>query len=660
MQVSENHLYEFGPFRLDLCERQLFRDGKPLSMTPKAFETLVMLVRKSGRIVEKDDLLAEVWKDTFVEEANISRHIWMLRKTLGENENGQSYIETIPRRGYRFIADVKEVGNGGDQLVVEQRSITRITAEEEDEVASQKNEIAQDFSLQPPAASGKKQKWMGLRWGLGFGVFCALMIGLVALYHTWTSRETKRSEAYLAVTVAPRSIAVLPFKTIGTEGDNEYLGMGMTDALITRLSNVGQITVRPTSVVRKYVGVEKEPVSAGQELKVESVLEGSIQRSGDRIRVTVQLVRVSDGAEVWADKFDDQFTNVFAVQDSISEKMAEALQLKLTGEEQKRLRKRYTESVEAYQLYLKGQYEWNKVTQEDLQKAIEYNNQALEKDPNYALAYAGLSISYIALGNSYLPPNEAFPKAKAHAAKALAIDETLAEAHETMGAVRLMYDWNWTEAERELKRAHALNPNDADAHHLYGYYLNAMGRLDEAKAEMDQAQELDPLAPMTNSDVGVDFYYARQYDEAIAQNEKTINLEPHFFIAYLWLGQAYEQKKMYAKAIETFQKGIDLAERHPQLIASLGRAYALSRDRDKAQKYLDELREMSKRRYVSPYLFAVVYDGLGDKEQAFAWLDKAYQDRSFFLIWLKVEPRFDPLRSDPRFTDLLRRVGLPS
>ena len=660
MQVSENHLYEFGPFRLDLSERQLFRDGKPLSMTPKAFETLVMLVRKSGRIVEKDDLLAEVWKDTFVEEANISRHIWMLRKTLGENENGQSYIETIPRRGYRFIADVKEVGNGGDQLVVERRSITRITAEEEDEVASQKNEIAQDFSLQPPAASGKKQKWMGLRWGLGFGVFCALMIGLVALYHTWTSRETKRSEAYLAVTVAPRSIAVLPFKTIGTEGDNEYLGMGMTDALITRLSNVGQITVRPTSVVRKYVGVEKEPVSAGQELKVESVLEGSIQRSGDRIRVTVQLVRVSDGAEVWADKFDDQFTNVFAVQDSISEKMAEALQLKLTGEEQKRLRKRYTESVEAYQLYLKGQYEWNKVTQEDLQKAIEYNNQALEKDPNYALAYAGLSKSYIALGNSYLPPNEAFPKAKAHAAKALAIDETLAEAHETMGAVRLMYDWNWTEAERELKRAQALNPNGADAHHLYGYYLNAMGRLDEAKAEMNQAQELDPLAPMTNSDVGVDFYYARQYDEAIAQNEKTINLEPHFFIAYLWLGQAYEQKKMYAKAIETFQKGIDLAERHPQLIASLGRAYALSRDRDKAQKYLDELREMSKRRYVSPYLFAVVYDGLGDKEQAFAWLDKAYQDRSFFLIWLKVEPRFDPLRSDPRFTDLLRRVGLPS
>jgi TolB-like protein/DNA-binding winged helix-turn-helix (wHTH) protein/tetratricopeptide (TPR) repeat protein len=658
MSQPDNHLYEFGPFSLDLSERQLFRNGKPVSLTPKDFETLVMLVMRRGHIVEKDDLLKEVWKDAFVEEANISRHVWTLRKTLGRNEQGQSYIETVPKRGYRFLAN-PEADNGGDQLVVERPSITHLITEEDDgEIATPQSEIAQNFAQRSLAAGSVKPQWARWRWRLACGVLGALTLGLVALYYTRTSRETNGSEANVAATAPPRSIAVLPFKTIGTEGDNEYLGLGMTDALITRLGNVGQITVRPTSAVRKYQGVEKEPVSAGQELKVESVLEGSIQRSGDRIRVTVQLVRVSDGAQVWGDKFDDQFTNVFTVQDSISEKMAEALQLKLTSEEHKRLSKRYTDNVDAYQLYVKGQYEWKKHTQEDLRKAIEYFNQAIAKDPDYALAYTGLAVSYVGLGNSYLPPNEAFPKAQAYAAKALEIDETLGEAHEAMGAVRLFYDWNWPEAEKEFKRAQVLNPNDDGAHHLYGYYLNAMGRLDQAKAEMNRAQELDPLAPMTNSDVGVDFYYARQYDEAIAQNEKTINLEPHFFVAYLWLGQAYEQKKMYAKAIETFQKGIDLAERHPQLVASLGRVCALAGERDKAQKYLAELRAMSKGRYVSPYLFAVVYEGLGDKQETFAWLEKVSQERSFFLIWLNVEPRFDNLRDDPRFQTLLRRLNL--
>jgi tetratricopeptide (TPR) repeat protein len=228
-----------------------------------------------------------------------------------------------------------------------------------------------------------------------------------------------------------------------------------------------------------------------------------------------------------------------------------------------------------------------------------------------------------------------------------------------MGAARLLYDWNWAEAERELKRAQILNPNDAEAHNLFGYYLKAMGRLDEANVETRRSQELDPLSLMINTDIGVNFYYARRYDEAIAQNEKTVNLDPRFFIAYLWLGQAYEQKKMYPEAIATFQKGMNVAERHPQLLASLGRAYALAGQTDKAQKALVELREMAKRRYVSPYLLAVVYAGLGDRDQTFAWLEKAYQDRSFFLIWLKVEPRFDNLRDDPRFGDLVRRVGLP-
>jgi tetratricopeptide (TPR) repeat protein len=275
------------------------------------------------------------------------------------------------------------------------------------------------------------------------------------------------------------------------------------------------------------------------------------------------------------------------------------------------------------------------------------------------LAYAGLAAAYSVLGNAYLPPNEAYPKAKAYAAKALEIDDTISEAHMTMGAVRLLYDWDWAEAEKEFKRAQTLNPNYALAHQLDGYYLEAMGRVDEAQAEMKRALELDPLSLITNADAGYSFYFARQYDQSGAQCQKTINLDPHFFVAYSCLGQAYEQKKMYPQAIETFQKGMNLAGRHPELVASLGHAYALSGERDKANQALAELRELSKRRYVSPYSLAVVYAGLGDKDQTFAWLDKAYQDRSFFLIWLKVEPLFDSLRDDSRFQDLLRRVGLP-
>jgi tetratricopeptide (TPR) repeat protein len=352
-------------------------------------------------------------------------------------------------------------------------------------------------------------------------------------------------------------------------------------------------------------------------------------------------------------------SNLVLLQGEIARDVSNNLRAKLSGADEQRLAKKYTENVEAYQLYLKGQYEWNKHTQEDYQRGIEFYNQALEKDPNYALAYSGLSASYGALGNNYLPPNEAFPKAKAYAAKALALDDTLAEAHAAMGAVRLYYDWDFAEAEREVKRAQTLDPNNPAAHLLYGDCLYAIGELDEALAETKRALELDPLSPLFNMAAGAAFYYGRQDDEAIAQLEKTTNLEPRFVLAYLYLGQAYEQKKMYAQAIATYQKGITQAERHAQLIAALGHAYALSGERDKALKALDKLRELSKQRYISPYLMAVVYAGLGDKDQTFAWLDKAVQDRSDFLIWLKVEPLFDPLRSDPRFPDLLRRVGLP-
>ncbi|MDQ3063381.1 MAG: tetratricopeptide repeat protein, partial [Acidobacteriota bacterium] len=493
---------------------------------------------------------------------------------------------------------------------------------------------------------------------LAFFVLASFVIVVIAGFALFGWFNGQRQPTNAAVASPIDSIAVLPFENAVQDANAEYLSDGITESLINRLSQLSNLKVMSRSSVFRYKGKEQDATKVGGELNVRAVLTGSVKQIGDQLVINVSLDDAQTNQHIWGEQYVRKFANILNVQSEIVQEVSTNLRMKLTSAAEQQLAKRYTDNVEAYQLYLKGNYEWNKHTQKDLQKSIEYYNQALEKDPNYALAYAGLSISYTTLGNSYLPPNEAFPKAKAYAAKALAIDDTLAEAHEAMNAFRVLYEWNWAEAERELKRAQALNPNHADAHHLYGFYLNAVGRFDEAEAEMKRAQEFDPLSPMTNSDVGVNSYYARQYTEAIAQLEKTTNLEPHFFIAYLWLGQAYEEKKMYVKAIETFQKGIDLAERHPQLVASLGRAYALSGERDKANKVLDELREMSKRRYVSPYLFAVVYVGLGDKDQAFAWLEKAYNERTFFLIWLKVEPRFDSLRDDPRFQDLLRRIGL--
>ena len=455
------------------------------------------------------------------------------------------------------------------------------------------------------------------------------------------------------------SIAVMPFVNGSGNMDVEYLSDGMTETLISSLSQIPKLNVKARSSVFRYKGKDTNAQTIGKELNVQAILNGTVMQRGQDLALHVELIDAQTEIVLWSADYKQPMANLVSLQSEITRDVAQKLKIKLSGADEQKLTKNYTESVEAYQLYLKGQYEWNKHTEEDLRKSIEYYNQALEKDPNYALAYSGLSGSYGVLGNNYLPPNEAFPKAKAYAAKALAIDNTLADAHASMGAVRLFYDWDWAEAEKEIKRAQALDPNNAIPHHLYGDLLETRGRFDEAKAERKRALELDPLSPMLNWVAGATPYFAGQYDEAIAQLEKTINLEPHFPPTYFQLGQAYEQKKMYREAIATYQKGITEAERIPHLVAALGHAYALSGERDKANKILDELREMSKQRYVSPYLIAIVYVGLGDKDQAFAWLEKAYQDRSAFLIWLKVEPLFDNLRSDPRFQDLLRRVGLP-
>jgi serine/threonine protein kinase/Flp pilus assembly protein TadD len=483
----------------------------------------------------------------------------------------------------------------------------------------------------------------------------ALTVGIAALYYFTRGNVSNK----LTNNDTIDSIAVLPLINAAQDPNAEYLSDGITESLINRLSQLSGLKVMSSSSVARYKGKEQDAQKIGNELSVRAVLTGNVKQIGDQLVINVSLDGAKDNRHIWGEQYVRKFADVLAIQNEIAQEVSTNLRLQLTGADKQQLAKRYTDNVAAYQLYLKGMYEWNKHTQEDLQKSIQYFNQAIELDPNYALAYVGLCASYGVLGNNYLPPNEAYPKAKAYAAKALALDATLAEAHSSMGANRLYYDWNWAEAQSEFKRAQTLDPNNAGAHHLYADSLEIMGRFDETKVERKRALELDSLSPIFNMAAGATFYFARQNDEAIAQYQKTIDLEPRFVDTYFYLGQAYEQKKLYAQAIAAYQKGISQAERSPFLIAALGHAYALSGDRDKANKALDELREMSRRSYVSPYLFAVVYVGLGDKEQAFASLDKAVQDRSFFLIWLKVEPLFDPLRADPRFQDLLQRIGLP-
>jgi len=457
------------------------------------------------------------------------------------------------------------------------------------------------------------------------------------------------------------SIAIMPFVNESGNTDTEYLSDGMTEALISNLSQLPRLNVKARSSVFRYKGLNTDPQQIARELNVQAILNGRIVQRGGDLSLYVELVDIALDKVIWSRTYNRQMTNLVSLQSEISHDVSNNLRAKLSGADEQRLARNYTENSEAYQLYLKGQFEGNKHTKQDLLKGIEYYNQALEKDPNFALAYAGLSGSYgVMSGEEYMPPNEAFPKAKDYAVKALSIDGEIAEGHAAMAAVRLYYDWDWAEATKELDRAQILNPNDPGTNLLRSDLFLALGRVDEAHAEVKHARELDPLSRLFNTIDGADSYLGRQYDEAITELEKTINLDLAFNQTYLYLGLAYAQKGMHQQAIETFQKGMTQTERHPQLIASLGYTYGLAGERDKALKILDELREISKHRYVSPYLFAVVYAGLGDKDQTFAWLDKAFQDRSVFLIWLKVEPLFDPFRADPRFQALLRRIGLPS
>jgi DNA-binding winged helix-turn-helix (wHTH) protein/TolB-like protein/tetratricopeptide (TPR) repeat protein len=652
MDGHRSHFYNFGSFRIDTRERLLLRDGEPMPLPPKVYDTLLVLVENSGHIIEKEELMKAVWPDTFVEDANLTVNISALRKALGQGVSEHQYIETVPKRGYRFVSTVTRANDESANLFAEDGGNSHALIREKGRVGvggKRSGEGEELFSIPGSSATLPRSRGFGPA-AVGLS---ALLVGLVVIaYYAWT----KRAEQGLKV----RSIAVLPFKPLVADSRDEPLEMGMCDALITRLSGLNQLVVRPTSSVVMYNKPGQDPLAAGRELGVDALLEGYVQRSGEKIRVTAQLLSVTDGRHLWSGQFNDNFTDIFAVEDSISRQMVEALLLKLTGEEQSRVTRHYTENVEAYEFYLKGRYFLDKRTPDGVKKSTEYFQQATEKDSKYALAFAGMAESYVILAvRADMRPHDSYQKAKTAAMRALEIDDTIAEAHTALAHVRCWYDWDWSGAESEFKRAIELSLSNPIATQYYASYLITMGRHQEAILEARQAQRLAPLSLNINVQVARMLYFAREYDQAIEQCWKTLEIEPNYGGAHLFLGRAYKQKGMYREALAELGKARDLLNDSSEVLSLIAYTYAVSGRRAEALKVLQELQGQSKQRYVSPYHMGMVYAGLGEQDKAFSWLEKAYEDREGRMTILKVVPEFDTLRSDLRYASLIRRIGLP-
>ena len=488
---------------------------------------------------------------------------------------------------------------------------------------------------------------------LGLGIVLVILFAVaVFAYFVYFGRGGKE-----AIT----SIAVLPFVNASNNPEAEYLSDGISESLINTLSQVPNLRVVPRSTVFRYKGRDIDPQTVGRELGVRAVLTGRLVQRGDTLSIQTDLVDVTEQSTLWGEQYNRKLADLLAVQEEISREISSKLRIKLSGEERKQLAKRYTENTEAYQLYLKGRYYWNKRTAEDLKKGVDYFRQAIDMDPNYALAYAGLADTYNVLPIwTPIETKEAYPKAKWAALKALEIDDTLAEAHISLAYALFRYDWDWPGAEREFKRGIELKSNYATAHQWYSFYLSAMGRVEEAIVEIKRAQDLEPLSLFINSDVGSALYRAGQHDQAIAQLRKTIELDPTFGYAHYNLGVVYEKKGMYDAAIDEMRKAVELSKTAPDLIlASLGHSYAVAGKRAEALDVLDQMKEKAKREHVSAYFVALIYTGLRDEAQAFVWFDKACQDREYFMPRLNDDLRLDSIRSDPRFADLMRCVGLP-
>jgi len=629
MTLQPMHLYAFGRFRFDTAERVLVRDGTPVPLTPKATEILLILVEHAGRLVDKDVLINRVWPDAFVEEGNLNKNVFFLRKALGEWDGGREYIETVPKRGYRFVAPILEVTHAEGCL-------------------KQDTESGMVSSAVPIPSMSRRTTLIGVI----AVVSLVLVAGLVIYFGSSTRTRIN-------------SVAVLPFSNASNDPNAEYLSDGITEGVIDRLSGLSDLRVISRTSAFRYKRRDIEPRKVAKELGVEALVIGRLTQRGDLVSISAELVDAREDKQLWGEQYSGKLVDITSVPREIATAVSGNLRGGLTSEEKTRLNKSFATNPEAYRLYLKGRYFANQATAAGLEKSIEYFQQAIEKDPGYALAYAGLADSYSGLGGGwqYLPPSDSLPRAKAAAMKAVELDDTLAEAHAALAYAVFFADWDWQSAEREFKRAIQLNPNSAVSHDRYAECLKTRLRFDESMAEAQQAQDLDPLSPEIVSQVGDVYFFTRRYDESIAQYQKALDLNPSLPVIRASLGWAYAMKRMYPQALAEFDKISEqdkaVAPENQYVANGLGWVYAVSGRRADALKIGKGFKDLSSHVYVDFYQVAGIYAGLGDKDEAFRLLEKGYEQRSVTMPWLAIDIYWYGMHSDPRYADLLSRMGLP-
>jgi DNA-binding winged helix-turn-helix (wHTH) protein/TolB-like protein/Tfp pilus assembly protein PilF len=649
MNGEAKHFYQFKSFRLDVAERQLLHNDKSVALTPKAFDVLAALVTRGGHLVEKDELLKLVWADSFVEEANVARIVHTLRRILGEDDNGNKFIETVAKKGYRFVAEVSV-----SEPPAVAGGLTSI--DDYDKLMFQPEQLkppatadGSDISQTPPVAKPKQTTRIVL---LAVGFLSAAALIFLLSFNFQSASSVNPNEV--------KSIAVLPLKSLNAENRDAIYELGAADSLIHNLSSAKNLVVRHLGATQGYSEANKNPLAVGKEQKVDYVLASNYQITGGKIRITSQLINVSDGAieEVFRD--EQNISNIFAVQDAFAANVGRKILTKLNRESNNIAPKRYTISEEAYRLYLQGRVLTNRRSRKDAAKAIEYLEQAVKIDPNYALAYAVLANAYIAAGNFSDDASEQYAKAKAAIEKALAIDDNLAEAHAFAGEVKFISEWDFAGAEREFRRAVELDPNSAAAHQIYAIYLNSMGRFDEAIAENKIAIDLEPASVLSHRDYGMILCFARRYDEAIVQLERTIEMDANFRTAYGWLINAYKMKGENDKAFELFLRAPHRKDEPPEKLGLWKEIYAKAGWRGIHLRQVEEAKAKEKNIHIPYWELVNPYLDLGDKEQAIAHLEELFQKGERGWIWttLKVNPKFDLIRSDPRFEAIVKRVGL--
>jgi len=639
----------FGTYEVSLQSGEVRKAGLRIKVQQQPMKLLEILLERPGEVVTREELRSRVWPNEsfgdFDQALNIA--IGKLRGALGDSAENPRFIETLPKRGYRFIAVLsvvdadaraKRPGSADGDLPGSERKSPERNAESGHRV--------QDAGL---TVAPKRRLWPTRRVIVALALVLSLPILAVWLFRS-------RSRAPTGI----RSLAVLPLDNLSGDASQNYFADGMTDELITDLAQISALRVISRTSVMAYKGARKSLPEIARELNVDAVVEGTVLRSGDQVRITAQLIEAPADKHLWAASYESDLRDTLTLQKKVASAIADQIRINLTPREQAALKNVKVVNPEAYESYLKGRYFWNKRTADGLKVALAYFNQAIEEDPKYAPAYSGLADTYALLGDwqyAVMTPKEAFPKAKAAAIKALELDSALGEAHNSLAFVLDGFDWDLDAGGKEFRRAIELNPGYATAHHWYAWHLSLLGRYDEAIAEMRKAENLDPLSLIINADLAELLVLAHSYDESIRQSRKTIEMDPNFALAHNQLAQAYLQKHMYDEAVAELQKAVQLSGDSPTCIANLARAYVASGKGSEAVKLLSDLKKRSNPGYSNASEIAMIYASLGDTDQAMNWLEKGYEER--FNPGVLLRPGFDPLRSDSRFQSLEHRIGLP-